>query len=410
MRFFRGRRGLFQLLMVSSLIVVGAAAIAACGDDDDGGNGEQLKIGAIVAETGALGPLGVPVIEGIKLAEADINAQGGNVLVTFADSATSGDTGLEAANRLLGEGNKLIIGAMASGVTQAIIQTLSDEKIAQCSPSATSPAFTTQENAGYFIRTAPPDEGVAPLIADEVVASGGTRVAIVARSDDYGNALAALVEAGLDGLGAEHQTFLYDPEAATFDAEITSVVDYGPDAVVNIGFFFDGTRIIRGLIEAGLGPEIQVGGDGLFLPELPLGVDPDNPNVLDGMKVFAASGTDEFNARLTEKVGGNLVYGGQAYDCTVFLALAARAAGNTDGDDIIEAIADLASGGEVCNTYGECAELIDDDKDAHYIGAAGDIGLNDVGDPTLVTYAILQWQDGDLVKVGSTFVDLTELE
>ncbi len=403
-----------HLMLIGTLAIVGSLVLAACGDDDDDGGGDfdavELKIGAVLAETGALGPLGVPVKKGVELAEEDINAQGGNVTVTYADSGTNPDTATESVNRLLGEGNHVIVGAMASGITQAFIQTLSDQGIAQCSPSATSPSFSTQENADFFVRTVPPDEGVSPIIADYVIDDGGTRVAIVARADDYGNALATLVAKGLDEAGADYEVFKYDPAATTFDSEVSAVVAYNPDAVVNIGFFFDGTNIIRGLIEAGISADVQYGADGLYFPELPLAVDPNNPNVLDGMKVFAASGTEDFNNRLSPLTNGNVIYGGQAYDCTVLLALAAQVAGNTNGDEIIAAIQGLTMGGEECTSYGECAGLIADGKDIRYLGAAGKLDLNAVGDPTKATYAINEWKDGSLTPIGAVEVDLTELE
>ncbi len=411
MKRFAGRRRLLGILALPSLVIAGALVAAACGDDDDGGfDAVELKIGAVLPETGALGPLGVPIIEGVKLAAEDINAAGGNVVVSFADSGTNPDTATEAVNRLLGEGNEVIIGAAASGVTQAFIQTLHDQKIAQCSASATSPSFSTQDNADYFFRTVPPDEAVSPIIADEVVADGGTRVAIVARADDYGNALADLVAASLDDLGAEHETFLYDPAATTFDSEVTAVTNYAPDAIVNIGFFFDGTNIIRGLIEAGFSADIQYGADGLFLPSLPDEVDPNNSNVLDGMKVIGASGSKEFNDRLTGITNGNLIYGGQGYDCVVLLALAAQVAGGTDGDAMIEAVSDLTTGGEECSSYADCAAKIADGKDVDYVGGpAGPMNLDAVGDPTVATYAVAEWQDGALVPVSSQQIDLSEV-
>ncbi|NIR35129.1 MAG: amino acid ABC transporter substrate-binding protein, partial [Actinobacteria bacterium] len=72
------------------------------------------------------------------------------------------------------------------------------------------------------------------------------------------------------------------------------------------------------------------GADGLFGPTLAVGdaaVNPDDPGFIEGMKVIGAAGGEEFNERLNERLAddqqGNLIYGGQAYDCAIVIALAA---------------------------------------------------------------------------------------
>ena len=143
---------------------------------DAGGDDVTLRIGVVLPETGALGVYGIPMIGSVRLAIEDIMAAGGNVEAIYADSGTDPDVAVEAVNRLLGEGSHVIVGAAASGISQAIIQTLYDEGIPQCSPSNTSPNFTGQANAGYYFRTAPSDAAVAPVMADTVVSRGGTRI------------------------------------------------------------------------------------------------------------------------------------------------------------------------------------------------------------------------------------------
>ena len=367
-----------------------------------------LHIGVVLPETGALSIFNPPMLEAAKLAEADILAQGGAIRVTYADSGTNPDVAVTSVNRLLGEGAAAIVGAAASGISQSFIQILFDERIPQCSPSNTSPSFSTQENAGYYFRTVPPDEAVSPIIADEVVRDGGSRVAIVARADDYGNALAELLQDALLELGGEVLTISFDPNATTFDAEVAEVSFFEPDAVVHISFS-EGANIIRGLIEAGIGPEIQYGADGLFVPTLWEQVNPDDPNVLDGMKLIAAGGGADFNDRLGAITDGNVIYGGQAYDCMVLMALAARQAGSDDGDAMIEALATLTDGGTECTSYGECAALIDAGTNIDYVGVSGPLNLDGVGDPTVGTYLIAQFRDGVLVPVSSQEVDITAL-
>jgi branched-chain amino acid transport system substrate-binding protein len=415
-----------------ALVLALALVAAACGSDDDDSSSDDggddaaateeatedaasgefeavaISIGGVLPESGGLGPLGVPMIESAKLAVEDINAEGGNVTYVFEDSGTDPAISGPAVDRLLAGGSNVIVGAGASGITDSFIQLLSDGEIPQCSPSATSTQFTEQENANFFFRTSPPDNGVAPIISDEVIADGGTRVAIVARNDDYGVGLAGLVAAALDEQGIENETISYDPAESSFDSTIENVTAYGPDKIVNIGFFFDGTAVIRGLVEAGFEPANMYGSDGLFLPSLP--GDMGDATLLDGMKVFGASGDEAFNARLSVITDGNLIYGGGSYDCVVLMALAAQITGDaSDGAGMIEAVGTLTHDGTECTSYGECAGLIAADEDIDYIGASGEINLSEPGDPTVANYAVAQWQEGVLTVLTVAPVDLTEV-
>ena len=425
-------RRLLYLSLTSLLAVVMLFVVAACGDDDgDQATPEptpapateaaetatpepavdeavELHIGVVLPETGALGFLNPPMIESVRLAVADILEAGGPITVTYADSGTNPDVAAESVNRLLGEGAHVIVGAAASGISQSFIQRLYDEKIPQCSPSNTSPSFSTQENAGYYFRTVPPDEAVAPIIADEVVADGGTRVAILARADDYGNALANLMVHALNELGAESRIISFDPNASSFESEVAATRGYAPDAIVHISFE-EGTSIIRGLLEAGFGPEIQYAADGLFFPTLWELVDPNNANVLDGMKLIGASGSKEFNDRLAPITGGNVIYGGQSYDCVVLMVLAAEAAGSIDGDAIIEALGTLTDGGTECRTYADCSALLGEGADIDYVGVSGPLNLDAVGDPTVGNYAVAQFQNGALVALSDRESHLADL-
>ena len=200
--------------------------------------------------------------------------------------------------------------------------------------------------------------------------------------------------------------------SVTFDAEVSSIRSYAPDAIVLI-VFDEGTNLIRGLLEAGFEPSMLYGSDGIYRPDLWEGVDETNPEVLDGMTLFVASALssdvyDEFNERLSATSEGNLAFGAQSYDCTVILALAARAAGSTDGDDIIAAVSEVTGGGTECTTYAECADLIDNGEDMSYVGKVGALKLDAGGDPTVATYTVSRFEGSELVEQSTQVFDLGE--
>ena len=407
--------------LVAAAVLLGLV-LAACGggEEEAPAPGETaaapvaLHIGAVLPETGSLAFLGVPIIAAVRLAVEDVNAQGGQVTLTLADSATNPATGLEGARRLVAEGAHVIVGAGASSVSQAFVQTLFDEQAPQCSPSNTSPVFTTQENAAYYFRTIPPDTAMAPVIADVVVSRGATRIAIIGRADAWGSALESLLRAEFERLGADTFSVLYDPETASYSAEVAAVVNYAPDIAINLGFSSDGSETVRQLIESGIGPERQFAATALYSPTLWEGVDASNPSVLDGMLGISqtAKGNDAFRERLRAEVGDYQAYAAEGYDCVVLLALAARIVGDpSDGEAMMAAIAKLTHEGVECTSYGECAALIDEGQDIDYSGVSGPINLSPEGDPTVALYSIHTWEDGgNAVTLGTETVDLAARE
>ncbi len=369
----------------------------------------ELVIGRILPETGMLSTLSSPMIIGVELAIGDIQEAGGRVRLLAADSATDPDVAPEAVSRLLGEGAHVIVGASASGVSQSFIQMLYDAQIPQCSPSNTSPSFSTQANAAYYFRTVPPDQAVSLILAGIVAADGATNVAIPARADDWGNALSQLMEENLEALGVNAEVFVYDEDATSYDPTVEAVEAMSPDAVVLVTFA-EGAQIVRGLLEAGIPPTAMYSSDGLYDVNLAAAVDPDNPNVIDGLVAAAAGGSSEFSQRLIDLADGNVIYGGQAYDCVVVLALAALAAGTTSGPAIIEQVGAVTSGGQKCFDYRECAGLLEAGVDIDYDGVSGPLALNEVGDPTFGRFLIVEFADGAPQLIDSQDVDLAKLE
>jgi branched-chain amino acid transport system substrate-binding protein len=422
------------LMRLMALFAVFALVATACddnGDDDEAEEDEEevtveadpatdrLVIGRLLPETGSLAFLGPPMITGVNLALEDINAAGGvldqDVEVIEADEGDDAARASESLARVLGEGANTVVGAAASNQTQEIIQTLSDEQIPECSPSNTSPVFSEQENADFYFRTVPPDQAVAPVFADKILADGRTNVALVARQDDYGQLLLEETSAALTERGATIAAEVtYDPDTTTFDSEIEEITAASPDAVVVISFA-EGGPLVKGLIEAGVPANQLYGGDGVFSPAFGELVDESDPGVVNGMVLIGASGGQEFNDRLNADLPadeqGNLIYGGQSYDCVVVLALAAEQAGSVEGQAVIDAVFAVTNDGTECPTFADCKALLDQGMDIQYRGslASGFLNLDEVGDPLAGRYAIAVLGDGTLDVIGEQDVVLAEL-
>ena len=218
-----------------------------------------FKIGTLLPGTGNLAFLGPPEFAGVEYAIDEINAAGGVLGKPIEYSAgDSGDTSTDIASvtsdRLISEGVDAIIGAASSGVTLTVIEKITSAGVTMFSPANTSPALSTYDDKGLYFRNAPPDGLQGAIVANLILEDGNASVYIMNLDDSYGNGIAAVINNVLTANGVEVVGVkAYDPAAATFDAEVAEIVAADPDAVVLIAFQ-EGSRILRTMVEQGVGP------------------------------------------------------------------------------------------------------------------------------------------------------------
>ena len=219
-----------------------------------------LTFGGLLPQTGSLAFLGPPEFAGAELAIEDINAAGGALgkPVTWSpgDSGdTSTDIASQTADRLLGEGVDAIIGAASSSVSLTVIDKITAAGVVQYSPANTSLKLVDYPDHALYFRNAPPDDLQGNVIAQLVIDDGNQSAYILALDDAYGTSLAGVIEPALTAAGVEVLgTKIYDPKATSFDAEVDEVVAADPDAIILITFD-EGSRILKTMVEKGIGPE-----------------------------------------------------------------------------------------------------------------------------------------------------------
>lgn len=397
MRFSNGVRAAIAM-------TVGALIIASCGGGGDAGsgNGEQesaapqgdgvLKLGYVLPETGQLAYLGPPQIQALKYAVKTINDAGGVngtqiPAVVGRDEAGKKAVAAQSADQVLAAGVDALIGAAASGMSLAIIDKVTSAQVVQCSGSNTAPTFTDYDDGGYYFRTAPSDVLQGPILANTVISDGHSKVAIVARADDYGKGLMDATAKALEGSGATvvlQQT--YDPKATNFAPVIQQIKGSAPDATVVIGFE-EGTQILQGMIEAGVGPE-QIGvygADGLRNTDLASLVAPNDPSILAGMKGTAPASAE--NAEFTKGLQAfapdlaELQFAPQVFDCVITIALAAQKAGSDAPQAIAKEMVAITKDGEKCSSFADCGEKLKGGADIDYEGVSGPLNFVEAGEP-----------------------------
>ena len=427
-------------LRLFAVISILALIVAACGGDDDDDDGDAsdeptetttgdddgeepagdipegdgvFKVGSLLPETGTLSFLGPPMIQAVRMAIQEINDAGGvlgaDVEHNQQDDGTSPDVAGPAADTLLADGVDIIVGAAASGVTLSVIDKITGTPVVECSPSNTGLQFTTYDDGGYYFRTAPPDNLQAKVLTDLVIEDSFENIALIARSDEYGEGFINAMKDELEAAGATinpSDPILYDPEGDNFTAEVQQIADAAPDAVVMISFE-EGATVVQNAIAAGIGPQdVQwYGADGIQSSSFGEAVDPSNPGIVAGLRGTApsaapADGEATFRDRFAAFAPDvDTIYSGHAYDCVIVAALAAIAAGNDSPQAIQSEMINVTKDGEKCTLFADCVALLEDGTDIDYDGAAGPLDFIDAGEPGAGAYDRWQFADDASVEV-----------
>ena len=405
-----------------ALLLAFALIAAACGDDDDDPvanasdseepapdtdpepapdnavAGPELLLGTLLPETGPLAVLGAGMVPSVQLAVEHMNAAGANITLTTGDSGTDADIANATVDSHLADGVQGIIGAASSGTSSSVIDKVTGAQVAQCSPSNTAAGLGASGDNGFYFRTAPSDDLQAPTLANLVLDDGFANVAIVSRADEYGVGFNQFFVPAFEGSGGTvTYSETYAPETTSFDDVVADVVASNPDAVVVVAFE-EGFQIIIDMIAAGVGPDaIQIYiTDGFATEKFGESIDPNNPAIGAGVRGTApssapASGAaffpDAFAAAAPDTPA---IFAAHSYDCAIIFGLAALQAGSGVAADWAPLVNDVTRGGTVCNTYADCATLIEAGDDIDYNGAAGPLDFLDVGEPGAATYDIYE--------------------
>ncbi|HUU61205.1 MAG TPA: ABC transporter substrate-binding protein, partial [Acidimicrobiia bacterium] len=375
-----------------------------------------LEVGTVLPETGDLAVLGPPMINAVQMAVEDINAAGGvlgqPLELTPGDSGTNEDIANAAADGHLAAGVDAIVGPASSRISLSVIDKITGAQTLMCSPSNTGSVFTTyDDNGGYYIRTAPPDNLQAQALGDRITADGYSEVAIIALNDAYGQGFADDLVTQLEANGATVvANVAYDPNGTVFDADVQQLADAAPEAVALIAFPDTGSLVLQAMIEQGVGPaDLQIYlTDGLQSGDLASKVDPVDPAVLEGVKGTAPSaappgGAAWFPDAFAEYAPGtDTIFAAYAYDCPVIFALAAQTAGTDDPTVWINEVVGITKDGERCDSYASCLALIQAGTDIDYDGASGALNFADAGEPGAGFYDV--WH---LDNQGAVIVDET---
>jgi hypothetical protein len=219
---------------------------------------EPLRFGGLLPRSGAF-----PVAA--RLAVDDINDAGGVFGVDVEwrdgdDGGTDAGVALDTLAAHIEAGVHVIIGAAASGTTEVVQPEAAAAKRILISPASSRADLVANDHAGYFFRTAPPDDLQASALADIMLRDGARQIVILAQDEPYarglqGDVLAALARFGVPD--SDVTTLTYGPpesDGAAVPGVVGlagEVVAAGPDAVLMVGYGEAG-QLVQAMVDAGL--------------------------------------------------------------------------------------------------------------------------------------------------------------
>ena len=227
----------------------------------------DITIGLVAPLTGPVAAYGDQVKNGAETAVAEINKAGGilgqQVVLKLADDAGDPKQGVSAANQLVGDGVKFVVGPVTSGVTMPASEIFAENGMLMVTPTATAPDITARGLA-TVLRTCGRDDQHADVAAAYVVAKlKDKKVAIVDDKGTYGKGLADAFRAAINAGGVtEVSSLSLNPGEKDYSAVVTRLKADGAEVIYFGGYHPEGGLLARQLKDAGVTATI-IGGEGL---------------------------------------------------------------------------------------------------------------------------------------------------
>ena len=376
-----------------------------------------LIVGHLNTVTGSLSNFGPEQNNSVELAAHHVNQAGGvlgvQMIIVTGDTATNPAQGVIAARALVDvEGAVAIVGALASGVTLAVAQSVTVPKQRLLiSPASTSPAITVLEDDDFLFRTTVSDAAQGVVLARLAREIGYETAGIMLINNAYGEGLADQFEETFVSLGGRVTGKVpHEDSQPTYTSELEKATEGDPDVLLAISYPGQAEVYLRESLEGGYSDTFLFV-DGTKSPEMMevVGWDP-----LEGMLGTAQGSPD--SPSLREFQGSYAAVHGsppehpfiaENYDAAVLIALAAAKAGTTtDSVAIRDALRSIANPpGEAVGPGVEGIKkalmLIAEGKDINYEGAAGTVDFDENGD---VTGYIEIWKvEGGQIKSTGRF-------
>jgi branched-chain amino acid transport system substrate-binding protein len=225
----------------------------------------EIVIGVIAPVTGSKAEQGQQFTEGAQVAVDEINAAGGvngsTLKLEILDDQGEPNQAVAAAQKLAAEENVYaVIGPSSTASSSAAIPVLERATITAISPSASTPSLVT-DNKHFYIMSLPLST-YGPLVPKFAAEKFGAKdLAVMHVKDDWGENVTTIAKEWSDTNGVPIVADAsYTQGDRDFKAQITSLLDKDPDALILNTHYTEGALITRQARELGYdGPIVAQG-------------------------------------------------------------------------------------------------------------------------------------------------------
>ncbi len=365
-----------------------SVSLAACGEAPT----EPLKLGLLTYISAGSPQNAQDRQRAFELAVTHLNQAGGvfgrPVETAVGDTALDPETAVKEARRLIeDEGVHALVGPSTSANSLAVVERVAGPaRIPVVSPAATSPRLTDASDSDFFFRTALSDVAQGPVLARVARERGFDNVGAIYRNDAWGQGLIQSFEDAWEGAIT---AVAVEPGQTEFADALRQSAAAGAQALILIVLSTETEVILREALDHGIFDQF-VFSDGVKSPALVqaiggaalggmYGTGPAAPPASESAARWEAAYVDAYG----EPPEGS--YAREAYDATIALALAAEAAGRTDGAAIRDQLRAVGGGpGDVVYAGPEgiarALEILGAGGEIDYDGAAATLDWDHNGD------------------------------
>jgi branched-chain amino acid transport system substrate-binding protein len=220
--------------------------------------GAALKVGVLLPRSGQQAGIGQDCQRGVDIAPAILKDLGlPELAIMNADTETNVEVARSRAERLIGEGAQLLVGAFDSGQSTAIAQVAEQKGVPFVINIAAAPPITEQGYKFVFrnFPTAPMILGDAFANQKEIFAAAGSApksVVFMHVNDTFGTSMQKGIDAALQKADMPYkvaETIAYDPAARDLSVEVAKAKATGAEALLMVSRLNDAMLLTRELVK-----------------------------------------------------------------------------------------------------------------------------------------------------------------
>lgn len=327
--------------------------LTACGQQK-AAEPETIQIGLQVPLTGDFASEGQWAKQCVEVAKELINKKGGvlgkQIEIIEADDASNPKDSALAAQKLISQGLKQVIGSYGSSVTAPAADLYDANKVVSVGYGCTAVRLTMEKQRPYFFRTAGRDDTQSEYFAKFAVeVLKAKRIAIMHDNQDYGVGVAEDAKKFLQPYIDSGQVELvyYDaitPGESDYSAVVSQIKEINPDVWFFTAYYPEAALLLKQAREAGY-TGLFVGNNSVPTPEFEkiAGVDviKGSIHLNEPMPQFLSypesiEFMDAYKAKYNELPGS--IWAVYAADALNALVAAIGKAGSTDPDAVAQAM------------------------------------------------------------------------